>query len=162
MNGGLSHFFRFVFLAASVVAACALAPESSQAQGSRGAEAGDFDYYVLSLSWSPTYCDTHGEGERGGRNRHYDRGRGFGGMADMAADMADMAAITSMTAAATMTGMLTGAAIAGGEIPTSSAIARGLMLSFCMVFGRNMSAEAGRRCANPTGVPGCRRKRSTG
>jgi ribonuclease T2 len=79
MNAGLSHFFRFVFLAASVVAACALAPASSHAQGSRGAEAGDFDYYVLSLSWSPTYCDTHGEGERGGRNRYYDRGRGYGG-----------------------------------------------------------------------------------
>jgi ribonuclease T2 len=79
MNAGLSHFFRFVFLAASIAAACALAPASSHAQGARGAEAGDFDYYVLSLSWSPTYCDTHEGGERGGRDRYYDRDRGYGG-----------------------------------------------------------------------------------
>ena len=77
MNAGLSRFFRFVFLAASVVATCALAPTVSRAQGSRGAEPGDFDYYVLSLSWSPTYCDTHGEGDSG--RDHYDRDRGYGG-----------------------------------------------------------------------------------
>ena len=76
MNAGLSRFFRFVFLAASVAATCALAPTVSRAQGSRGAEPGDFDYYVLALSWSPTYCDTHGEGD-GGRDR-YDRDRGYG------------------------------------------------------------------------------------
>ena len=88
MNAGLSRFFRFVFLAACVAATCALAPTVSRAQGSRGAEAGDFDYYVLALSWSPTYCDTH-EGGNGGRDRYdgdsgygrdrYDRGGGYGG-----------------------------------------------------------------------------------
>ena len=76
MNAGLSRFFRFVFLAASVTATCALAPTVSRAQGTRGAEPGDFDYYVLALSWSPTYCDTH-EGGGGGRDR-YDGDRGYG------------------------------------------------------------------------------------
>src|SRR5664279_4894228 len=76
MNAGLNHFFRFVFLAASVAVTCALAPTVSRAQGTRGAEPGDFDYYVLALSWSPTYCDTH-EGGGGGRGR-YDRDSGHG------------------------------------------------------------------------------------
>ena len=30
--------------------------------GSRGA--GDFDYYVLALSWSPTYCALEGDARR--------------------------------------------------------------------------------------------------
>lgn len=28
-------------------------------------EPGEFDYYVLSLSWSPTYCETEGRDDRG-------------------------------------------------------------------------------------------------
>ena len=76
MNAGLRRFYRFVFLAAGVVASCAFVPMAAHAQGTRGAEAGDFDYYVLSLSWSPTYCDSRGEGD-GGRDR-YDRGGGYG------------------------------------------------------------------------------------
>jgi ribonuclease T2 len=75
MYAGLSRFIRFVFLAASVVASCALLPLLSHAQGARGAEAGDFDYYVLSLSWSPTYCDSRGEGED--RRNRYDRYGGY-------------------------------------------------------------------------------------
>ncbi len=84
MSAGLGRFFRFVFFAAGVVASCALVPLAAHAQGSRGAEAGDFDYYVLAMSWSPTYCDSRGEGngdgdryDRGGWNnrfRFYDRG----------------------------------------------------------------------------------------
>ncbi len=76
MNAGLSRFFRFVFLAASVVAFCASVQVGAHAQGARGAEAGDFDYYVLAMSWSPTYCDSRGEGA-GGRDR-YDGGGGYG------------------------------------------------------------------------------------
>src|SRR5208337_982386 len=76
MNAGLRRFFRFVFLAASVVASCALAPMVAQAYGDRGATPGDFDYYVLAMSWSPTYCDGREEGD-GGRDR-YDPGGGYG------------------------------------------------------------------------------------
>lgn len=35
----------------------ALAPLNAMAAGDR---AGDFDFYVLALSWSPTYCDSQG------------------------------------------------------------------------------------------------------
>lgn len=40
-----------------------------------GEPAGEFDYYVLSLSWSPTWCAL--EGERRG-SEQCDAGRGFG------------------------------------------------------------------------------------
>jgi len=84
------------------------------------------------------------------------------------ADMVDMAAIASliaatgmMTAATRMIGMMTGEATAvEAAILTSSATACAHTLSSSMVFGRNMSAEAGRRCASPTSAHGCRRKRS--
>ena len=33
-------------------------------RGSRGDQAGTFDYYLLSLSWSPTYCADLREGRR--------------------------------------------------------------------------------------------------
>lgn len=42
----------------------------------RGGEPGSFDFYVLSLSWSPTYCD--GEGARRDRNGQCAPGRGLG------------------------------------------------------------------------------------
>ncbi len=73
MDAGLKGFFRFVFLAASVTASCALAPMVAHAQGDRGGMPGDFDYYVLALSWSPTYCDGRGSGGDGDRDG-YDRG----------------------------------------------------------------------------------------
>ena len=77
MSAGLSPFVRSIFLAASVAASCALVPSVSQAQGARGAEAGDFDYYLLTLSWSPTYCD--GQAEDGRQRDRYDRYDGYGG-----------------------------------------------------------------------------------
>ncbi len=40
--------------------AFSLAAHSAEAQG-RGGQAGDFDFYVLSLSWSPSYCADAGE-----------------------------------------------------------------------------------------------------
>jgi hypothetical protein len=55
-----------------------------------------------------------------------------------------------------MTGEAT--AVEGG-IPANSATACAHTLSSFMVFGRNMSAEAGRRCANPRGALGCRKRR---
>ncbi len=75
MTAGLGGFFRFVFLVASVMAPWALAPMVAEAQENRGATAGDFDYYVLALSWSPTYCEGRSEGDEG-RDR-YDGG-GYG------------------------------------------------------------------------------------
>ena len=79
MNAGLSHFFRFVFLAASVVAACALASRSLRMPRLSRRRGWRLRLLRPRSSWSPTYCDTHGEGERGGRNRYYDRDRGHGG-----------------------------------------------------------------------------------
>ncbi len=37
--------------------------------------AGDFDYYVLSLSWTPSWCDLEGDARR---SPQCDAGRGFG------------------------------------------------------------------------------------
>ena len=53
-----SYALRAAGLAA--LAAGWLAPASAQTSGDR---AGDFDFYVLALSWSPTYCETDGRGD---------------------------------------------------------------------------------------------------
>lgn len=37
---------------------------SSEAAGKSGGVSGEFDFYVLSLSWSPSWCATHPEGEK--------------------------------------------------------------------------------------------------
>jgi ribonuclease T2 len=39
----------------------------SQAHGQRGAEPGRFDYYVLVLGWTPSYCATEGRKRRDGQ-----------------------------------------------------------------------------------------------
>ncbi|WP_048647700.1 ribonuclease T2 family protein [Nitratireductor soli] len=49
---------RKVLRLAGVCAATVLAGVAAAAQ--RGAPAGDFDFYVLSLSWSPSYCAAEG------------------------------------------------------------------------------------------------------
>lgn len=41
-----------------------------------GERAGDFDYYVLSLSWSPTWCALEGD-ERGSPQCDADRDLGW-------------------------------------------------------------------------------------
>jgi ribonuclease T2 len=64
--------FSKVFLAC-VLALCALAPQALHAQGDRGGMPGDFDYYLLSLSWSPTYCSGRERAE-GWRDRTDDDG----------------------------------------------------------------------------------------
>jgi len=47
-----------------VVSLVSLSSESF-AQRMSGAEPGSFDYYVLSLSWSPSFCEARGENARG-------------------------------------------------------------------------------------------------
>lgn len=59
-------------LPAALAAALLLAAAPVPAQGDR---AGDFDYYVLSLSWTPTWCALEGDA-RG--SAQCDAGRGFG------------------------------------------------------------------------------------
>src|SRR5947208_16403762 len=54
---------RFSFLVSSlaVVIAIALAAGFALAQDRRQNRPGQFDFYVLSLSWSPSFCDSAGE-----------------------------------------------------------------------------------------------------
>ena len=57
-------------------------PRGAMAQGDRGGMPGDFDYYVLALSWSPTFCSGQGRGDGGGRGGYdgaYGGDRGAGG-----------------------------------------------------------------------------------
>jgi hypothetical protein len=61
---------RIGFLAGAV--ALALLPASLRAEGER---AGDFDYYVLSLSWTPTWCALEGDDRN---SPQCDPGQGFG------------------------------------------------------------------------------------
>jgi ribonuclease T2 len=53
--------------AALAVALLAVSPDASEAQrrGRGGDEPGSFDYYALSLSWSPTYCADKGHRDGG-------------------------------------------------------------------------------------------------
>ncbi len=48
---------------------------SPQMAWAEGEPAGDFDYYVLSLSWSPTWCALEGDARN---SRQCDDGAGFG------------------------------------------------------------------------------------
>jgi ribonuclease T2 len=51
------------FTASGAVAACllALSAVAAPAQDARQNEPGEFDFYVLSLSWSPSFCDAAGD-----------------------------------------------------------------------------------------------------
>lgn len=72
------NFFRFILKTASAAFVVAtLLGSAAYAQGDRGGMPGDFDYYVLALSWSPTYCDGRyggggGDSDRGGYDRRGD------------------------------------------------------------------------------------------
>lgn len=46
-----------------LAAALCLTPLIAQAQERRGAAAGNFDFWVLALSWSPAWCDERGDRE---------------------------------------------------------------------------------------------------
>ena len=48
---------------------------SAHAAWAEGEQAGEFDYYVLSLSWSPNWCALEGDARD---SRQCDDGRGFG------------------------------------------------------------------------------------
>ncbi len=57
-------------------------PHGATAQGDKGGMPGDFDYYVLALSWSPTFCAGQDRGDGGGRGGYdgtYSEDRGFSG-----------------------------------------------------------------------------------
>jgi len=58
---------------AAALAALALAATHAAAEGER---AGEFDYYVLALSWSPTWCALEGDA-RGAPQCSGDKGRGW-------------------------------------------------------------------------------------
>src|SRR3954469_11253199 len=55
--------FHFAFRTALTAAAIFLGVFSAQAQDRRQNRPGQFDYYVLALSWSPSFCE--GSAERG-------------------------------------------------------------------------------------------------
>ena len=74
--------FSFLVLFAAALILFAGAPRGAMAQGDRGGMPGDFDYYVLALSWSPTFCSGQGRGDGGGRGGYdgaYGGDRGAGG-----------------------------------------------------------------------------------
>ncbi len=54
-------------LLAVTTLACIAAAETASAQDGRQNAPGEFDFYVLSLSWSPSFCEE--ASERGGRGR---------------------------------------------------------------------------------------------
>jgi ribonuclease T2 len=73
----LSGFLQAAFFAVEL-AFLAAVPHGAMAQGDRGGMPGDFDYYVLALSWSPTYCAGQDRGGGGYRGRGYDDRQGYG------------------------------------------------------------------------------------
>ena len=64
--------FLLGLLAAAAALVTSLAPAAAQRGGGTP---GQFDYYVLALSWSPNYCEVQGE-RRG--SRQCDPGRNLG------------------------------------------------------------------------------------
>ncbi|SHI75801.1 ribonuclease T2 family protein [Wenxinia saemankumensis] len=62
---------RPLALLAALSALAVLSPLSARAEG----RAGEFDYYVLSLSWSPSWCALEGDGRD---SAQCDGGTGFG------------------------------------------------------------------------------------
>ncbi len=69
--------FSFWVLLAAALTIVSGAPHRALAQGDRGGMPGDFDYYVLALSWSPTYCS--GQSAGGERDGQYGEDRGANG-----------------------------------------------------------------------------------
>jgi ribonuclease T2 len=55
--------FRIGFVGLAFVAAC-LTPRAAAAQDARQNSPGEFDFYVLSLSWSPSFCAEAAERNR--------------------------------------------------------------------------------------------------
>ncbi len=59
---------RFLILALAVAALAGVAGTAS-AQDRRQNAPGEFDFYVLSLSWSPSFCEAASERGSGGRSQ---------------------------------------------------------------------------------------------
>ncbi|UUP19067.1 ribonuclease T2 [Nitratireductor thuwali] len=57
----LERTVRRFSLGTAIAALVAAALSGAAAAGERGAEPGSFDYYVLALSWSPSYCVAEGD-----------------------------------------------------------------------------------------------------
>jgi ribonuclease T2 len=74
-------FIRSLLLAAALATGVAGFSIEGRAQADRGGMPGDFDYYMLALSWSPAYCDGRGGGEGGDRGQYDGQygGGGYGG-----------------------------------------------------------------------------------
>src|SRR6185437_13614995 len=61
-NRGRKAQIHTVLTAALVIlAALTVQARHHHAKTNRSGESGQFDYYVLSLSWAPTYCLTHSD-----------------------------------------------------------------------------------------------------
>ncbi|NUR13135.1 MAG: ribonuclease T, partial [Bradyrhizobium sp.] len=74
----LHSFSRLVIsLALSLILAAGLASfaDDAKAQDKRQNAPGEFDFYVLSLSWSPSFCEE--AAERGGRSQIQCSGRPY-------------------------------------------------------------------------------------
>jgi len=56
------NLLRHVLLGLVVLSTSLAFTSNASAQGERASSPGDFDYYLLVLSWSPTYCETQGRG----------------------------------------------------------------------------------------------------
>ncbi len=56
----------FKFVISAVLAACCFLPQSAPAQDGGQDQPGQFDFYVLSLSWSPSFCAAAAERYSGG------------------------------------------------------------------------------------------------
>lgn len=77
-------FHRMLLAALFAMTATGIAREA-RAQGDTGGMPGDFDYYLLALSWSPAYCSSRGAengGDRGGYDGQYGGDSGRGGYGD--------------------------------------------------------------------------------
>jgi ribonuclease T2 len=61
------HFLSCLLI--SLVLAVGLLAPSARAQDKRQNAAGEFDFYVLSLSWSPSFCEEAAERGDGGRSK---------------------------------------------------------------------------------------------
>jgi len=62
-----------VFLAASI----ALSPGTAPAQDRRQNAPGEFDFYVLALSWSPSFCEAASDRPDSGRSQPQCDGRPY-------------------------------------------------------------------------------------
>ncbi len=78
MVTGIRRSLRVACVVLGVASLAAIG--GAHAQGDRSARPGDFDYYVLTLNWSPTYCAGREEdgGNDRGRTRYEDNGYGGG------------------------------------------------------------------------------------